>query len=138
MVKCVNNCDVLFKVPVENNIEKTLCCWLCTSGPISISARTDRRGYCPGKSHFTMYSPITVQPIGKPYFCMCTPITVQPIGGTILLHVYTYHCPAHWGNHTSVCVHLSRSNPMRKPHFSMYTRNTVQPIEGTTLFYVYT
>lgn len=33
---------------MENNIEKTLCCWLCTSGPISISARTDRRGYCPG------------------------------------------------------------------------------------------
>lgn len=34
-------------------MEKTLCCWFCTSGPVSITARTDRRGYCPG-SHTTM------------------------------------------------------------------------------------
>lgn len=34
---------------VESSVEKTLCCWLCTSGPISITSRTDRRGYCPGK-----------------------------------------------------------------------------------------
>lgn len=34
-------------------MEKTLCCWFCTSGPVSITARTDRRGYCPG-SHATM------------------------------------------------------------------------------------
>lgn len=39
-----------YQIQVENNIEKTLCCWLCTSGPISITARTDRRGYCPGES----------------------------------------------------------------------------------------
>ncbi|XP_064608771.1 arrestin domain-containing protein 3-like [Liolophura sinensis] len=39
-----------YQMRVENNVEKTLCCWLCTSGPISISARTDRRGYCPGES----------------------------------------------------------------------------------------
>ncbi|XP_064653310.1 arrestin domain-containing protein 3-like isoform X2 [Lineus longissimus] len=39
-----------YQIPVENSVEKTLCCWLCTSGPISISARTDRRGYCPGES----------------------------------------------------------------------------------------
>ncbi|XP_022252035.1 arrestin domain-containing protein 3-like [Limulus polyphemus] len=32
---------------VENTIEKTLCCWCCTSGPISLYARTDRKGYCP-------------------------------------------------------------------------------------------
>ena len=36
---------------VESSVEKTLCCWLCTSGPISITSRTDRRGYCPGKLH---------------------------------------------------------------------------------------
>ena len=30
-------------------MEKTVCCWLCTSGPISITARTDRKGYCPGR-----------------------------------------------------------------------------------------
>ena len=34
---------------VESSVEKTLCCWLCTSGPISITSRTDRRGYCPGE-----------------------------------------------------------------------------------------
>ncbi|KAK2174398.1 hypothetical protein NP493_802g03054 [Ridgeia piscesae] len=39
-----------YLVSVENNTEKLLCCWLCTSGPISINARTDRRGYCPGES----------------------------------------------------------------------------------------
>lgn len=39
-----------YQMPVENNMEKILCCWLCTSGPISVSARTDRRGYCPGES----------------------------------------------------------------------------------------
>ncbi|KAK3098842.1 hypothetical protein FSP39_023602 [Pinctada imbricata] len=37
-----------YQVCVEGSTEKTLCCWLCTSGPISIIARTDRRGYCPG------------------------------------------------------------------------------------------
>ncbi|GFY53667.1 arrestin domain-containing protein 3 [Trichonephila inaurata madagascariensis] len=31
-------------------MEKVLCCWCCTSGPISLYARTDRKGYCPGES----------------------------------------------------------------------------------------
>lgn len=39
-----------FQVPVENNVEQTLCCWFCRSGLISLSARTDRKGYCPGES----------------------------------------------------------------------------------------
>ncbi|GBM66511.1 Arrestin domain-containing protein 3 [Araneus ventricosus] len=39
-----------YLVPVENNMEKVLCCWCCTSGPISLYARTDRKGYCPGES----------------------------------------------------------------------------------------
>uniref|UniRef100_A0A8C3QNN7 Arrestin C-terminal-like domain-containing protein n=1 Tax=Cyanoderma ruficeps TaxID=181631 RepID=A0A8C3QNN7_9PASS len=30
--------------------EKTLCCWLCTSGPISLSAKIERKGYTPGES----------------------------------------------------------------------------------------
>lgn len=41
----------IFQTQVENSVEKTLCCWLCTSGPISITSFTDRRGYCPGESH---------------------------------------------------------------------------------------
>ncbi|XP_014661544.1 PREDICTED: arrestin domain-containing protein 3-like [Priapulus caudatus] len=36
--------------PVESGAEKMLCCWCLTSGPVSINARTDRRGYCPGES----------------------------------------------------------------------------------------
>ena len=47
---CICDADK-FQIPVENSVEKTLCCWLCTSGPISINARTDRRGYCPGEKH---------------------------------------------------------------------------------------
>ncbi|XP_013791439.1 arrestin domain-containing protein 3-like, partial [Limulus polyphemus] len=39
-----------YLVAVENSVEKTLCCCWCTSGPISMYARTDRRGYCPGES----------------------------------------------------------------------------------------
>ncbi|GAB6028564.1 Arrestin domain-containing protein 3 [Chamberlinius hualienensis] len=39
-----------YLVPVLNHVERTLCCWCCTSGPISLYARTDRRGYCPGES----------------------------------------------------------------------------------------
>uniref|UniRef100_A0A8B9EHG2 Arrestin domain-containing protein 3 n=1 Tax=Anser cygnoides TaxID=8845 RepID=A0A8B9EHG2_ANSCY len=30
--------------------EKTLCCWFCTSGPISLSAKIERKGYTPGES----------------------------------------------------------------------------------------
>ena len=37
-------------VPLSYSNEKTLCCLCCTSGPISLSVKTDRRGYCPGES----------------------------------------------------------------------------------------
>ncbi|XP_048735190.1 arrestin domain-containing protein 3-like [Ostrea edulis] len=52
---------------VESSVEKTLCCWFCTSGPVSITARTDRRGYCPGESiqifaEFSNHSSRTVLP----------------------------------------------------------------------------
>lgn len=52
---------------VESSVEKTLCCWFCTSGPVSITARTDRRGYCPGESiqifaEFNNHSTRTVTP----------------------------------------------------------------------------
>ncbi|KAI8478878.1 Arrestin domain-containing protein 3 [Branchiostoma belcheri] len=42
--------DTYHLTPTGGSREKTLCCWLCTSGPVSLSARTDRRGYCPGES----------------------------------------------------------------------------------------
>ncbi|XP_064901008.1 arrestin domain-containing protein 3-like isoform X6 [Columba livia] len=36
--------------PQAGTKEKTLCCWLCTSGPISLSAKIERKGYTPGES----------------------------------------------------------------------------------------
>ena len=37
-------------VPLSSSNEKTLCCLCCASGPISLSVKTDRGGYCPGES----------------------------------------------------------------------------------------
>ncbi|KAK0055336.1 arrestin domain-containing protein 3 [Biomphalaria pfeifferi] len=61
-----------YQVQVESSVEKTLCCWLCTSGPISITSRTDRRGYCPGESiaisaEFDNHSSRTVIPYATLY-----------------------------------------------------------------------
>lgn len=36
--------------PLSSSNEKTLCCLCCASGPISLSVKTDRAGYCPGES----------------------------------------------------------------------------------------
>ncbi|XP_066448936.1 arrestin domain-containing protein 4 [Eleutherodactylus coqui] len=36
--------------PVQQSKEKTVGCWLCTSGPISLSARIGRKGYCNGEA----------------------------------------------------------------------------------------
>ncbi|CAM9984906.1 unnamed protein product [Lampetra fluviatilis] len=44
----INTPDLLS--PAGGTKEKTLCCWLCTSGPISLSAKIQRKGYCPGES----------------------------------------------------------------------------------------
>ncbi|NXW60694.1 ARRD3 protein, partial [Eurystomus gularis] len=33
--------------PQAGTKEKTLCCWFCTSGPISLSAKIERKGYTP-------------------------------------------------------------------------------------------
>ncbi|XP_046582154.1 arrestin domain-containing protein 3-like isoform X2 [Haliotis rubra] len=61
-----------YQTQVESSVEKTLCCWLCMSGPISITARTDRRGYCPGESiaisaEFDNHSSRTVIPYATLY-----------------------------------------------------------------------
>lgn len=44
------------QAPQAGTKEKTLCCWFCASGPISLSAKIERKGYTPGKwrppSHF--------------------------------------------------------------------------------------
>jgi hypothetical protein len=44
----INESDYL--IPINNQAYKTICCWCCASGPISLIIRSDRRGYCPGES----------------------------------------------------------------------------------------
>ncbi|XP_069841141.1 arrestin domain-containing protein 4 [Dendropsophus ebraccatus] len=36
--------------PVQRSKEKMVGCWLCTSGPISLSAKIGRKGYCNGEA----------------------------------------------------------------------------------------
>lgn len=38
--------------PQAGTKDKTLCCWFCTSGPISLSAKIERKGYTPGNIMF--------------------------------------------------------------------------------------
>nr|XP_019937156.1 PREDICTED: arrestin domain-containing protein 3-like isoform X1 [Paralichthys olivaceus] len=38
------------QAPQAGTKEKTLCCWFCASGPISLSAKIERKGYTPGES----------------------------------------------------------------------------------------
>ena len=44
----INNTQLTASLSSSN--EKTLCCLCCASGPISLSVKTDRGGYCPGES----------------------------------------------------------------------------------------
>ncbi|CAL4115511.1 unnamed protein product, partial [Meganyctiphanes norvegica] len=44
------NLDPKAKHPIEKQDHKTLCCWCCKSGPISIVLRIPRSGYVPGES----------------------------------------------------------------------------------------
>ncbi|XP_041792403.1 RNA demethylase ALKBH5-like [Chelmon rostratus] len=37
--------------PQAGTKDKTLCCWFCTSGPISLSAKIERKGYTPDPLH---------------------------------------------------------------------------------------
>ena len=46
----VDNNTAELASPRSNSNEKMLCCLCCTSGPISLSVKTDRDGYCPGES----------------------------------------------------------------------------------------
>ncbi|CAG2167073.1 unnamed protein product, partial [Oppiella nova] len=89
-----------YLIPVENSIEKSLCCLCCTSGPIHLYARTDRTGYCPGESisitaefenhsrraiipHATLYQSQTFLASGKSRcrrfkFTIVTGLAIQP------------------------------------------------------------
>lgn len=45
------------QAPQAGTKEKTLCCWFCASGPISLSAKIERKGYTPGKTHLSVNTP---------------------------------------------------------------------------------
>ena len=38
-----------FQRPARREVTKTVCCWCCTSGPITLSAETPRTGFCIGE-----------------------------------------------------------------------------------------
>ena len=38
------------QAPVYNEDEKTVCCLCCATGPVSVSASTDKRAYLPGET----------------------------------------------------------------------------------------
>lgn len=44
-----NRAGVPLQAPQAGTKEKTLCCWFCASGPISLSAKIERKGYTPGE-----------------------------------------------------------------------------------------
>uniref|UniRef100_A0A8B9EJ64 Arrestin C-terminal-like domain-containing protein n=1 Tax=Anser cygnoides TaxID=8845 RepID=A0A8B9EJ64_ANSCY len=46
----MDNTVLFLQSPQAGAKEKTLCCWFCTSGPISLSAKIERKGYTPGES----------------------------------------------------------------------------------------
>ena len=39
-----------FQMPSRGDTEKTVCCLCCASGPIKVSAQTDKGGYVPGET----------------------------------------------------------------------------------------
>lgn len=45
------------QAPQAATKEKTLCCWFCASGPISLSAKIERKGYTPGEPHVFLIPP---------------------------------------------------------------------------------
>lgn len=45
------------QAPQAGTKEKTLCCWFCASGPISLSAKIERKGYTPGEPHLNLIRP---------------------------------------------------------------------------------
>lgn len=45
------------QAPQAGTKEKTLCCWFCASGPISLSAKIERKGYTPGEPELPVTTP---------------------------------------------------------------------------------
>ena len=49
VVESVNIDSPQLQVPLRDTVQKTICCWCCASGPITMTAETPRSGYCIGE-----------------------------------------------------------------------------------------
>lgn len=54
----------LLLAPQAGTKEKTLCCWFCASGPISLSAKIERKGYTP-VCQADLFSPLSKASLSK-------------------------------------------------------------------------
>ena len=49
--RSISQIDIIkFQNPILASDEKTLCCWCCASGPLSILLNIDRNGFVPGEN----------------------------------------------------------------------------------------
>lgn len=70
-------------MPVRGSKSKTVCCLCCASGPLTVDARIERKGYSPGDqilvaANFENNSSRLVAPVAK------------------LIQVVTYHARGGW------------------------------------------
>ena len=50
LLEVVNINLPLMQRPIRTEVQKTICCWFCASGPITLTAESPRRGYCIGEA----------------------------------------------------------------------------------------
>ena len=67
MVSVLRQVFVCQQAPQAGTKEKTLCCWFCASGPISLSAKIERKGYTPGEPHLLLL----LTPPALPLLLLC-------------------------------------------------------------------
>ena len=49
LLEVVDTNDPQFEAPVRGAVTKTICCWCCASGPITLTAETSGFGFCSGE-----------------------------------------------------------------------------------------
>ena len=87
---------VLFlQSPQAGTKEKSLCCWFCTSGPISLSVKTERKGYTPGRQSppVLLHLCILVGQEEAKLCCMWEPDKDHPILDEVAWQFSQVFCP---------------------------------------------
>ncbi|XP_078127378.1 arrestin domain-containing protein 3b isoform X2 [Sander vitreus] len=67
----------LLLAPQAGSKEKTLCCWFCASGPISLSAKIERKGYTPDLTYSNSLS-LSLSQSARLIFSPFSPRRVDP------------------------------------------------------------